>query len=437
MKKSAVLISSLGIVGLLASCQNSTPHIVDPITGIGVKGGDTSEARPYAVSSSANVDDLVELMLRHQPALVAAAAEIEMLRAQSVADSSLPDPMVKLTAGSMAETAAGRVDALVGVEQKIPNPSRLSAKKNRTLEQAKAASAAREAMSLKLSYQLRNVYWSYYQDYQSISIHQQSKALLSDLQQSVEARVAAGAAAQEDLLRISTEISKVDRQLIQLRRNLTTYRSTLNTLLFRPPSSALPSPRYVGASIGKKEMNVVANSHPEIRQALAQIGVAEQSIRLARLQRSPDFVAGLSYGAVSSSGLAPSANGRDQVMGTIGMSIPLWEKKNRAAEASARSALDAAKAGTSVVRQNLRSEAASAAADITAQKELIDLFEKRIIPDSKQAFELSTTAYTNGKSTFTDVIDTWRQLLNYELQQVSNKASMGKATARFKYATNS
>lgn len=184
-------------------------------------------------------------------------------------------------------------------------------------------------------------------------------------------------------------------------------------------------------------MHVVANSHPEIRQALAQMRAAEQSIRLAKLQRSPDFVAGLSYGAVSSSGLAPSANGRDQVMGTIGMSIPLWEKKNRAVEASARSALDAAKAGTSVVRQNLRSEAASAAADISAQQELISLFDKRIIPDSKQAFELSTTAYSNGKSSFTDVIDTWRQLLNYELQQVANKASLGKATARFKYATNS
>jgi len=65
---------------------------------------------------------------------------------------------------------------------------------------------------------------------------------------------------------------------------------------------------------------------------------------------------------------------------------------------------------------------------------MITLFDQRMIPDARQAHELSLQSYSAGNQSFVDVLDTWRLLLTFQLQQEGNRASLGKAYASLKSA---
>ena len=53
---------------------------------------------------------------------------------------------------------------------------------------------------------------------------------------------------------------------------------------------------------------------------------------------------------------------------------------------------------------------------VRAQQELAELFSTTIIPQARQAYEVSRTGYVVGKSDFLDVIDNWQKWLAFTIQ---------------------
>ncbi|MDB4758783.1 TolC family protein, partial [Akkermansiaceae bacterium] len=142
----------------------------------------------------------------------------------------------------------------------------------------------------------------------------------------------------------------------------------------------------------------------------------------------PDFTFGLQGAAVASNGLAPSANGDDQIFGTMGFNIPLWQEPRQAMITEAKAGISETQALLGSTRSDLRFRVEDAYFRAKTAREVSDLFRTRLIPDAKQAYEVTLTSYAAGKDTFTNVIDTWRQWLTYQLQFAQNRAQLGKAT---------
>ena len=138
--------------------------------------------------------------------------------------------------------------------------------------------------------------------------------------------------------------------------------------------------------------------------------------------------------AVSSDGLAPSANGEDQLFGTLGITLPLWKGKNAALEKEASSNLAAEQSTLASTRASLQQRIESALATYNAERSNLALYSNRLIPESKQSFDLILTGYSADQSAFLDVVDAWRQLLDYQLAQAENQTRMGKAEATLKYS---
>jgi outer membrane protein TolC len=53
---------------------------------------------------------------------------------------------------------------------------------------------------------------------------------------------------------------------------------------------------------------------------------------------------------------------------------------------------------------------------VRAQRELVELLRDTIIPQTRQAYEVTQTSYSTGMSDFTGMIDAWRKWLAYNLQ---------------------
>lgn len=424
---------TFGAIALLSSCSQSLDAGGEvPLVKVERSDLASSQAENYHIPSQAGPETLAEFAARHNPTLKALRYRAQRLEARITQATSLPDPMANLALGNLPETAAGRVDAVMGVSQKIPFTGKRREDGFAAQREALAVRADAAAYQLKLSEQVRSAWWDYYLAGITIRISQESQGLLRVVEESVEAQVAASQSGQADQLRVANEITKIDRDLAEARRVENVAKARLNSLLNRPAGSPLPeaTSREVAPPQNLQSLLVQAEArHPEVVSAAHKIEAFKHRLNRAKLEKYPDFTVGVQGAAVASSGLAPSANGNDQVFGTLGFNVPLWQEPRRAMIREANAGIAETQALLGSTRSDLRFRIEDAYFRAQTAREVSDLFKSRLIPDAKQAYEVTLTSYAAGKDSFTNVIETWRQWLTYQLQFAQNRAQLGKAVA--------
>lgn len=430
-----------GIPILLFGCQTpgADPYSSASASKAGAGGASPAPPRPqaYAISPSADVDDMVGAALSHHPSLQATRARIIALEQSAIQARALPDPMASAATGRMAETAAGRVVGTVGLQQKIPFPGKRSTAAVMILKKADAMRSQLKVTELALAERVRTAYWNYYAARQTVLVIAESRASLVSLREAVNARIAVAKASRQDVLRLQNEITRLDQRLAAARGREQASRATLNALMYRPSNSSLPGPRngplrQFGST--SSLLSRAQSRHPEVVMGQSRIAAAQHGVRLARLKRRPDFTAGLSYSPVADDGLAPSATGKDHFMGMLGITLPIWEGKNQAAEKEAAANLSAEKSSLASTRSSLQQRVESASAGYHAELATLSLYSGKLIPDAQQTFDLILAGYRAETATFLDVIDAWRQLLNYRLQYEENRSRAGKADAAVRFS---
>jgi outer membrane protein TolC len=396
-----------------------------------------SAAVNYSVPSGAGPDELARLAVRNHPSLAAARHRAERLAQKAPQERSLPDPMMELAAGSMAETAAGRADLMGGVKQKIPFPGKRREAAAAADSEAAAAQAEIAALELKLTEQVHAAWWDLYLAHRTLDLTRESRSVLEAVREAVDSRVAADQARQADQIRLGNELSMIDADLAEAGKLRSTAAARLNSLLNRPAGATLPAPGHtVVASHGSLETLLARarEQHPEVAAAEQRANAFRHRLKRAELEKFPDLTAGVSGVAISDSGLAPMANGRDQVYATLGINIPLWQEPRRAMIREARAGMAETEAMLASTRSDLRYRIEEAWYRAETAREVSTLFETRLVPDARQAYEVTLTGYSAGTSDFNDLVETWRQLLAYQLQLARNRAQLGKATATLKAA---
>jgi cobalt-zinc-cadmium efflux system outer membrane protein len=417
----------------LASCADMT----------GGGAGDTSDIpaeilRPkkYSVGSG-TPDNLAALAAKHNPAIAALRHRAERMEAQAPQAASLPDPMASVSAGSMAETAAGRMQGMLGVSQEFPLPGKRAAASRAASLEAAASRSEADALALKISEQVKSAWWDYYLADQTIAYTNENRALLTTIGDVVTSRLEADAATQADQLRIGNEITMIDSDLASLRQVRSSAISRINSLLNRPAGASLPTPSAPSIPATGSLDSLIARAeskHPDISAAKSRTDAFAQRLRKAKLEKYPDPTIGLTYSPVSGSGLAGSANGRDQVFATLGFNIPLWQEPRKAMVREASEGMAETRAMLESSRSDLRYRVEDAYFRAKTARDVIALFNDRLIPSAQQAYDVTLSGYSSGKSSFTDVIGTQRELLAYRLQLVQSRAQLGKAIATLQAA---
>ena len=390
------------------------------------------------LSGDADLDEMVEFALQRNPAIAQAKARVKRMLAMVPQARALPDPKIRFSAGSMAETAAGRVDWMTAVEQALPYPGKLRKMAAAASKEAEAAAMELDSLRIAIAAQVRMAYWDYYLATKATEITGANRAALGQVRDSVDARVSTNQATQNDQLRLAVEFGKIEKSLIEYRQASASAEAQLNALLNRPSQAGLPAPKWMPNSEHGDLKALLAQAeatHPDVRAATAKLDAFQSRLDKANLDRFPDFNLAIQHAAIADDGLAPMANGRDQAFATLGLSIPLWQEPRRARVREASAGIDEAYASRDASRATLRFRVEDAWLKAKSAAELIDLFEKQVLPESSQAFDSSLTAYAAGKLTFVDVLDTWRQHLGFQLQQASHQTQLGKAAAALQSAT--
>lgn len=332
---------------------------------------------------------------------------------------ALPDPM--FTYGyyfESVETKVGPQEQSFGLNQKIPAFGKLSAMKSIASDMADAAQQRYQREKLNLDFSIAQAYAELYYLERSIGITKDRIDLIQDLEEVARTRYTAGSPL-APILQAQVELGRLEDSLNSLNDMKQPLTAKLNALLNRPDAAPLPISstlpyRLVEADADSIKTNL-AQTSPELMELASRLKQGSHQLQLAKRQRLPDLTLGVMYiDTGEASGTVPDS-GKDPVIGTIGINLPIWFGKNHARIESAASMKTAAELSLENRRETLDADIRQALFKLRDADRKINLYKDSLIPKATQSLEVNRQGYEAGNMEFINLIDAERMLLEFEL----------------------
>jgi len=385
------------------------------------------------------------ILLKQNPALLAAEQHIQAKAAIAPQVGTLPDPSISVNAlniplNSFSTTQENMTQFQFGVSQTLPYPGKLTLKSDIASEIAKVAISNREELRLILLRNLRIHWWNLVYLEKALFIVRNNQDLLRNLVRISEAKYKTGAGLQQDVLLAQLELSKILEQEFKLESEHDIQVAQLNALMSRLSTTPITLPKQlpsIDMSIKKvahlKEW--AKKYHPRLQGLEHQVNAAGKRIDLAKKDYYPDFKIGAVYGFRQ--GTNPTNNQPRSDMGSImfSMNVPIFTdtKQDRA--------LGQRHAEQAQVEFKWRDAANQINADIdsaiselhTAQKQ-VQLFQLGIIPQSRQTTASMLAGYQVNKVDFLNLVRAQLIEFNHDIQYWKHYVKAGQAYANLKAA---
>ncbi len=259
-------------------------------------------------------------------------------------------------------------------------------------------------------------------------IHLASVDVLRDIADAAQARYTSGRGSQQDLLKPIVELSKLHSDVIMHDQEAGLAMARLNILLNHAPETPigpLEEPREETLLPSSADLQRLAIEHqPELQRARLEIARAQAELASAKLERKPDFNVQGGYQ------LMP--NQTDGVLAKVGITWPNapWSRgKIDAKVAEQAAAVTAATSRERAMENMLRLAVHEAYVRAQAAQERASLLRTTIIPQSRQAFDVSRAAYQSDRADFSSILDSERGLLDSRLEYFRALADFTQAVA--------
>jgi outer membrane protein TolC len=306
------------------------------------------------------------------------------------------------------------MDQSLTVEQLIPITGK-------NLVRARAAAA--EALSvfeevrraeLDVVAKARASFFRLANSYDQLEINSKNLTSLRQIADISRSRYEAGLETVANVLVAETDHSKVLETRRDLERSLSDAQSELNTLMNRDAFAPLGAP--VAANINEASLSlsrlraITLAQRPEVQMARAKIDSEKSKLQLARRAWIPDpavMVKGQRYNDASQAVSELDAGVSFTVPWVNFRKYSSGVREAGASVAAAEHGLDREqKEALRLLRDQLEK--------IETLHHHVDLFQEKLVPQARQAFEANQLSYESGKATFLDWITAQRNLRDIE-----------------------
>jgi len=381
--------------------------------------------------------EYIRLALKNNPDIQQAEQAARAKAARIPQVTALPDPILMTkTLPEPVRTAEGDNYFILGISQKFPVPEKLDRAGRIALEETRMAIAEWDRVRLRVIADVKRAYYRIYILDRTMEVVRENQRLVRGLIEAIRGEVITGKRTQDDILRAQVELAQLDARLIALGQQRTAAEALLNSLLNRAPTVPVPSPEpFTLRSVDVTLHTLLAKAievNPELQKLQKQLDRDRQAVALARLAYWPDFTLGFEWMEMEpraafqpppnpQTGRRPqvsklSEDGSDNWAIVFGFNLPLWYDKITAGIREARRRLSATMQAYTSARNRINARIQDAWADVTAQHELVKLFEHAVIPQARQAYEIARAGYMVGRSDFQYVVDNWQQWLSATIQ---------------------
>ncbi|MFH5803078.1 TolC family protein [Alienimonas sp. DA493] len=387
--------------------------------------------------------EAVALAVARSPRAQAARDRATATAARIPQVTALDDPALMSTSYPLRDqalqTAAGRVQTGVQVTQRIPWPEKLGARGEVVRREALAAQTEATSAELDAALAARTAWFDAWFADRAVEVTLRNRELLEQLLDVAVARVRTGGG-QTDVLRTQLEIDRLDDRLLTFRRQRDLARADLAATLRLPPGSKLPTaaenlPSLDAAAEVDALFAAAQQCRPELQRIGWEIARDRAQRRVACLAAKPDFTAGLGYAVVTEEdALAGNANGRDNVSVAFGLTLPIYRDKIRAGVAEADRRIAADSRALDAERDDTLRQIRRLAFRLETLADQLTLLDDRILPRAEQTLDVSLADYRGKRVGFTEVSNSYADLLRVELQRARLRADVGSALAELERA---
>lgn len=385
-----------------------------------------------------SLNGYLALAMKHSPDLRAA---FERWRASvlSIAKARrLPEPNVSFGLFvRRVETRVGPQRFKVGLNQAFPWPTLLSARADASAAKAQAAQSAFDATLVELRRRVARQYWRLWLVHTQHSLKTEHDAVLEALAGAVRGRIRTGDATLAALNQVELNIARHHDHTGQHEQAARRASARLLAALGFAGSGqilqAKDGPQIAVPTQSDADLRATAREHPRIRRHGHLAASDHARARAERIQRYPRFRLGLDYIETGAAIADVPDSGKDPIMVSAGLSIPLWSNNYSSAERSAKAAAASREAMQESAMRSAEAALEVAMADMRDSKRRVELYENTLIPQGEATFTATLGGYQAGRSTVSAVILAQRDLLELQLEHAAARAAHAVAWADLEY----
>jgi cobalt-zinc-cadmium efflux system outer membrane protein len=381
------------------------------------------------------LSELIQEALEQNPHVKAAYQEWQASLQRIDQAKGFPDPILSYARfGQSIETRLGPQTDKISVSQKIPFFGKL-AQKGRVAEQnSSIQEAAYEKARADIILGVKEAFFSMYWFEKAIAIRQEEREVLKRLSRIALRKYEGGQASQQDVLKAQLEISRVSERILALEQGKRAAESKLNALLNRAadaPYGKIGTIDIPRINFAPQELSVLGKqSRPELIQAEHVIAKYEESLRLAKKNNWPDVTLMVDYIFIGKGTTTHPEDGRNAWMGAIGINIPLWRSKYKAAEAEAAVNINASKRQYENIHNDTTSRINELYLEFKTYEDQVQLYEHSLLPQAEQSLKASEAGYVSGTADFLHLLESERMVLQIKTGLYKTISDMRKALAR-------
>ena len=408
------------------------------------------DARP-----ASTLDSLVEQALSVNPAIHAAAAQVDAARARLGPAGARPDPMLMAGIQNLPISRPGFSDfmtmKMISVEEAFPFPGNLSLRTRAARDEVTAAQAALDAARLEVAMKLKKAYYDLAFADRALLIVRRNQAVVANLVSVAEARFASGTGTQAEVLRVRTEAANLGEAASTVQEERRAALAQLNAILDRPSETPVARPvvpaRVVRAAVADSAAQVhfasdalgaraagspllpldslemlAATRSPLIHEHVARIAAQHARVELAQKAHLPDVSFSLSYGQ--------RQGFTDMVSAIVSIPIPLQKGRKQDSEvAEAVAKLAALEAEHHQMVNSLNAEVAKQVSELERARTQLALSKRAILPQVQATLASTMASYQVGRLDFSAVMDAQASVFNAETAYYRSLTDFAKSLA--------
>ena len=284
--------------------------------------------------------------------------------------------------------------------------------------------------------QVSAVYYPLLETYELIEIEKENLQILKTYKSIATSTFENGKGSLTDALRVDIINTSAETNLEVLNQKIKSANARLNSLLGRDYDSPIEITERLTVPDSPYQASIDSIQHNPLLESLdLKIQAGELKQKLAIKQGLPNLGAGVDYVMVDKlNDMALVDNGKNVLMPTVTMSIPIFRKKYNAAKKEALLLTEAYQAKKQDVSNNLYGSFYRFKVEMDIQLDLISSFDKQI-QTSKQTLELLYSSYANSGEDFEEVLRLQQQLLEYRKMKIKASVAYYAAEAQLNYLT--
>ncbi|HET8885651.1 MAG TPA: TolC family protein [Salinimicrobium sp.] len=397
----------------------------------------------FSFSQSQNIHsqtlgNYLQIASENNPELKSVYAEFEAALQRAPQMRSLPDPVLTVGAfGRMMETNMGQEKAKFSLMQMFPWFGTLEARENTSTLIAEAKFQEFLDAKNELFFQISRQYYVLYELEEKIKFNTKDFQILKNYKDLALSQVRAGSGSLTDVLKVEIKMNENENMLKGLELQQKATLAKFNLLLDREETETVNISEEINMEFLEvknwSDFNIAA--HPKLLRMEKMIAVAESQKTEARKNGLPTIGIGIEYMIVAENkDFDMKNNGTDAFMPMASISLPIFRKKHKAAQAEAEFMQESYTQKKIAVQNKLKAEFEDAIFRIENLKNQIQLYTKQI-ESTQRILDLTLSYYQNAKAEFEEVLELRQELLAYELKITQAKSTYLIANAEMNYIT--